>query len=143
MKWWVILWMTVVINEGCVTQQRCLEKFPPETTTSTTTVTRDTSVFVPGRETDTVFIAVPGDTVTVVDTLTQIKIRMVKRPGDTVFVSVDCPGDTVFLPGVIRETEINKTQHHIVRPKPFPWWILLSIATVLFGLGYMINSFKK
>lgn len=51
-----LLILLIIFAQGCVTQKRCLKRFPPATDTTTTIVIRDSVVY---RDT-IIYVAIPG-----------------------------------------------------------------------------------
>lgn len=134
----LIMVVMFMVIEGCVTAEKCNKKFP----SVTTTIIRDTTIFVPSTKVDTVVVAQPGDTIFLTDTITKIKVKFLKySTGDTVFVSAQCPGDTIRVP--VEVTTTTGFDIPIPEKKTPWWWIVLAIVAVAGSVGYLINSLKK
>jgi len=123
---------------SCVTSKRCSRKFPPSIHTET--IIRDTTIITERTKFDTIFNS-SRDTVFLFDQQTQIKIKYFQLPGDSVFVSAECPPDTV----TIQKTVINN-EYTTSDKKSFNWNLFLwacIIGIILFGAGYLIKTIKS
>lgn len=130
----------VTVANGCVTQKRCNEKFPPSV--SRETIIRDTVIITNPTHFDTIFRFSEKDTVYLRDTKTQIKVKVVKVR-DSVWVHSECPPDTITIEKVRVETTIESVRGLITS---HPWrifWIVLAGIGFIFSFGYLINALKK
>jgi hypothetical protein len=130
----------VTVANGCVTQKRCNEKFPPSV--SLETIIRDTVIITNPTHFDTIFRFSEKDTVYLRDTKTQIKVKVV-RVRDSVWVHSECPPDTVRIEKVRIETTVERVRHIL---SDNPWrmlWIVLGIIGIMFSFGYLIRAIKK
>jgi len=134
---WIMMALMILVD-GCVTARKCNEKFP----SMTTTIIRDTTIFIPTTVTDTAFSFIAGDTVFIMDTITRVQIKFLKYPsGDTVFVSAICPPDTIRIP--VEVTTTTGFEIPIPEKKTPWWWFFVAVLATAVGLGYFINALKK
>lgn len=132
--------LLVTVANGCVTQKRCNDKFPPSV--SRETIIRDTVIITNPTHFDTIFRFSEKDTVYLRDTKTQIKVKVVKVM-DSVWVHSECPPDTVRIEKVRIETTVERVRHIL---SDNPWrmlWIVLGIIGIMFSFGYLIRAIKK
>lgn len=128
------LLVLVGILTGCATERRCYRKYPPTIETKTVTVVLDTTIYVPVRKFDTAFVALPGDTVRLVQDV-GVRVTYVNLPGDTVYVDVVCPGDTIYVP-----IETTTTTTHVTTPAPpmsLERGVLQSLERLTVALAYL------
>lgn len=78
-------------------------------------------VFIDRVALDTLFVAKPGDTITI--TRDRLKVKFVDLPGDTVFVSAEVPADTVYK-------TVTKTVTNVIQApdKGLKWWHFILIG---------------
>lgn len=137
-KAWTGMMILVGIGiSSCVTQKRCSQKFPQVTTITT----QDSTIIRPELQTDTIIHVVQGDTVTIHDTITRIKIRVVKMAGDTIFVSASCPPDTIKVTTTITKTVGFPVPVKEEKQTPW-WWFVIAAVTLMFSAGYLVRSIK-
>jgi hypothetical protein len=128
---------------SCVTARRCDLKFPPVNTTET--IIRDTTIITERTTFDTLHVFHESrDTVFFHDKETQIKIKYLRLPGDSIFVSAECPPDTVT---VTKEIINNNTIERRTSSR-FPEGSFWLIAAFIFGLiliaaGYFTKQIKR
>lgn len=130
----------VTVANGCVTQRRCNERFPPSV--SRETIIRDTVIITNPTHFDTIFRFSEKDTVYLRDAKTQIKVKVVKVR-DSVWVHSECPPDTITIEKVRVETTIESVRGLITS---HPWrifWMVLAGIGFIFSFGYLINALKK
>lgn len=139
MKILPVIVLAVVLLDSCVTQKRCSEKFPP--TTETITVIKDTMIVTKSKQIDTIVRFVSRDTIFLKDKETRVEVKLVRLPGDSIFVNAKCPSDTIFVP--IERTTTTKTGFN----PPFPWNKIISIIGLIvagmFGAAFLIGKLKK
>ena len=131
------------ILPSCVTQRACDRKFPP--VTNTETIIRDTTIVTETTRFDTIHVIHEShDTVFFHDVETQIKIKYVNLPGDSIFIQAECPPDTVIV------TKEIKTINTETRPKAFfdragfVWIVgLFILGMILIAAGYFIKQLKS
>ena len=133
----ILILVSILALTSCVTRKRCAEKFPPSIHTET--IIRDTTIITEKTRFETIFNN-SKDTVFLVDKETQIKIKYISLPGDSVFVSAECPSDTITI---TKEIITNNTTES--NSGGFSWtflfWILI-LGVVFFGGGYFIKTLK-
>lgn len=125
----LLIWLTF---SGCVTEKRCMEKFPA----STQTIIRDTTIITNSKSFDTLISFQSRDTIFIRDWKTKIETQLV-RVNDSVFVKTICPGDTIRVEKVIQ----NIIKHEPVEQTKIPWW-LVGITLLVLVLS-IILQFKR
>ena len=125
----LLIWLTF---SGCVTEKRCMEKFPA----STQTIIRDTTIITNSKSFDTLVSFKSRDTIFIRDWKTKIETKLV-RVNDSVFVKTICPGDTIRIEKVIQ----NIVKHEPVEQTKIPWW-LVGITLLVLVLS-IILQFKR
>ena len=139
---WIVAATTVV--SGCKSRQK---HFVPESEP----VVReyfsiseiDTSIIVPAAGFDTVFQWLT-DTITVVDTVTNIKFQLVRLPGDSIYIKPECPPDTVTVTKYRSERVTERETERVYgildgKGKQILVVLLVGIAA-LFAAGYLVLS---
>ena len=127
----IYLFIVILIFTSCVTQKRCLNKFPPDTTTTISVVYRDTVIPVYLPYFDTVYA-----TSTIYDTLVvnqgTVRVRTwVVR--DTIYQNLWQVDTTLYLTidSLIRDTTIKKLDIITIKEKVGLWRFL---SFILFGV---------
>ena len=136
--------LALVANEGCITQQKCAERYPCPELVARETITRikDTVIVTKTLSFDTLVRFGSRDTVFLRDIKTRVETKIVRMPGDTFFVQTKCPPDTVRVEKIIQTTTANTQEiESKANWQPLLWGVLAVVA--LFGLGYLFNSVKK
>lgn len=132
--------VTVLFLNGCITEEKCNQRFPGSTRTET--VFRDTVIITSSQRFDTLF-RFGTDTVYLKDQKTKIEVRLIRVKGDSVFIRSECPPDTVIITKVRQETTVERVKNLFsFSLKKLIWPILLFIL-LLISLGYLLNSLKK
>ena len=87
----------------------------------TDTVYQMTPVEIESVRVDSVFVAKPGDTVTIEKE--RLKVKYVRLPGDSVFIEGECEADTIYkaVPVVVNRKLEAKGGHKW-------WWLLIAAA---------------
>jgi hypothetical protein len=106
----------------------------------------DTSIIVPAVAFDTVFQWVT-DTVTLIDSVTQIKLQIVRLPGDSIWIKPECPPDTVTVTKYRSERVTERQTERVYgildgKGKHILIVLLVGIAA-LFAAGYLANALKR
>lgn len=103
----------------------------------------DTEIVTQFRSFDTIISIQSRDTVIIRDEKTKIETRIVRLPGDSIFVEPICPPDTV----VVTKVKVESFKEKLVESVDKKWYkhIMLAIISVigLFAVGYVVNSLKK
>lgn len=135
----LILFAAVALTlSSCVTAKRCAKKFPP--VIERETIIKDSTIITERTKFDTIFQR-SKDTVFLFDHETKIKIKYVDRPGDSVFVSAECPEDTIT---VRTHTITNNLIHEEGGPGGWFWvLIIFGVSALLFGLSFVIKQIKR
>ena len=100
------------------------------------------TVFVESRKYDTSFVFVPGDTVTLTDTVSRIVTKIIFKEG-AASLSLTIPRDTILIYDTI---QVPVAVHHSIEIQKKPWhgillslwrrfnWLLAIAALVLVGI---------
>jgi hypothetical protein len=134
--------LTTVVNlSSCVTAERCRAKFPESTYRVTTIV--DTTIITSTTSFDTIIRVDSRDTVFVYDATSRIKVKVVRVPGDSIFVRSECPPDTIRIEKIRTETTSERIRNIALNGGKD---LYLSIFLLLFAVlvvSLFINSVKK
>ena len=150
----------LILLTGCVTQKRCLEKFPPvvgsDTVVTEHTVYRDTIIYrhLPG---DTVFVDVPvyidnGQPMTVEPARAETELAMAQSWVERGRLMLELQQkDSILqfkLDSAFRSNKqveyITKTETHQLPPKPFlKWWFSISLVFIVLILVIFVKSLFK
>lgn len=142
---WIVAAMTVV--SGCKSRQK---HFVPESEPVVreyfSIAEIDTSIIVPAAGFDTVFQWLT-DTVVIVDTVTNIKFKLVRLPGDSIYIKPECPPDTVTVTKYRSERVTERETERVYgildgKGKQILIVLLVGIAA-LFAAGYLANALKR
>lgn len=143
-----LLLIAVATINGCVTEQRCFEKYGRIDRSGVEIMTRDTVIIHEGGKIDTFWVpesetykligpdGIKKDTIRLRDTFylnkENIKVRLVKHR-DTIRVHVECPESKTVVPQTIikREYRFNRM-----------WSYLMAIIIVL-GISAVIYFFTR
>lgn len=138
--------LLLLLASSCITQKRCLEKFPPQIVTRDSIILKDTTIYIP------VTVKVPGDSVHLIDTIPCPDVnyhKEVKSPsGETKAVvdihksvlSVDCKTDSLIrrIDSLAAKLKVAEAYHSEVKivEKPeikyrTPIWAWLLLAGVI------------
>jgi hypothetical protein len=134
--------LTTAVNlSGCITAERCRDRFPESTNRVTTII--DTTIVTSSTEFDTIIRINSLDTIFVLDKNTDIRVKILRLPGDSIFVSSECPPDTILIKSIRTETTIERITNLALKGgKGFYLSIFLFLFAVLV-LSLFINSLKK
>lgn len=144
---------------SCVTQKRCLQKFPPQIVTKDSIVVKDTTVYVTFRDT------IPGDSVLLHDSIPCPDVKYHKEitspSGRTTAkvdinkgkLTVDCKTDSLVklidsLKVKLKTTEayhseVKTVEVPVVKNKTPSWAWFLLIANLIYFFGPMIYKLIK
>lgn len=129
----------MMVVEGCVTAQRCAERFPGSTNVVTTIM--DTTIITSSRSFDTIVSVINRDTIFILDKKTDVQVKIVKLPGDSIWVEPVCPSDTITIVKVRTETTFERIQN--LAKKQEMIWVMGFLILAIFALGYLLQSLKK
>lgn len=108
-----------------------------------TITVQDTEIVVLGTSFDTIISLQSRDTIIIRDEKTRIETRVIKLPGDSIFIEPICPPDTV----VVTKVKIETVQEKLVEAVNTKWkrYMLMALVAVvgLFAIGYTVNAIKK
>lgn len=108
-----------------------------------TITVQDTEIVVVGTSFDTIVSLQSRDTIVIRDEKTRIETRVIKLPGDSIFIEPICPPDTV----VVTKVKIETIEEKLVEKVGGKWKkhaLLGFIAVIgLFAVGYVVNALKK
>lgn len=130
-----------MVVEGCVTAKRCQEKFPESTNVVTTFF--DTTIVTSTRSFDTIVSVLNRDTIFIVDKKTDVRVKVVKLPGDSIFVEPICPPDTIVVTKYKTETNVERVRHLIKQNTMEIFLIVFLCFLLLIGVSKLIDSIKK
>lgn len=137
--------LTILILESCVTEKRCRESFPCVNSTEVVTRIKDTTIVTSRTSFDTIFRFRQVDTLFFRDKETRIETKVIRLPGDSIFVESICPGDTIRIEkvvqtiknvGILEDPSLKKAIKFVAFGAGF--LILLLIAG-----GYFLKNLKK
>jgi|TARA_R100000479_G_scaffold84485_1_gene40938 hypothetical protein len=139
----VFFWFIALILVSCVTQKACDRRFPP--IIKTETVIRDTTIVTETTRFDTIHVIHEShDTVFFHDVETQIKIKYVNLPGDSIFIQAECPPDTVIVTKEIVTNNIEERPKRLIDSNGFAWiGALFILGLLLIAAGYFIKQLKR
>jgi|SRR5688572_10677757 len=102
-------------------------------------------IVIPGKETEFVFVEVPGETITLTKDSIQIKYRPGKTVHDTTYLEVKCPPDTVQVwhTNTAEVNEVRCTPKEMVKTMlgigNFGYYLIIS----LMGAGILLGIYFK
>jgi len=134
------IWIIAIIEflSSCATAKKCREKFP--CVESSTTIIRDTVIIAGGRQMDTVFHWTRfQDSIIIQDHETRIETKLIRLPGDSIFVSTDCPSDTIRVEKIIQTTNVIDNDKRDWRVYFWAIFLLLLILVV----GFFLKILKQ
>lgn len=126
-----LLFIAAVLLCSCSAEERLLRllaRNPQLRDTITVTLYDTVPAIVEYVHADTVFVPVPGDTVTIEKD--RLRVRYVKMPGDTVWLEGECLRDTIYVPVKMEADVPGVAPTKIIKETKIPTWIPL----VLMGL---------
>jgi len=129
------------VESGCVTAKRCAEKFPESTNVITTF--RDTTIITSSKSFDTIVSITNRDTIFIVDKNTDVRVKVVRLPGDSIFVQPECPSDTIVVTKWKTETNIERV-HQLVSKNGIEIFLIVFLCfLLLIGVSKIIDSIKR
>lgn len=131
--------LTTTFN-SCITEDICNKKFPPSSRTET--VYYDTVVITHSQRFDTLF-QYSSDTIYLKDQKTKIEVKVVKLPGDSIFIESQCPPDTIMIEKVRKETTIERIKNVVTENYSKLLWVLGLGAAFFWSISMFIKRFKK
>lgn len=143
MRFLSLIILLTILTSSCKThRQGCGPDIGYYPHVQTVTV-QDTEIVVVGTSFDTIVSLQSRDTIIIRDEKTRIETRIVKLPGDSIFIEPICPPDTV----VVTKVKIETVQEKLVEAVGGKWKKHLMIAAVavvgLFAVGYAVNALKR
>lgn len=143
---------------SCITQKRCLQKFPPQIVTKDSIVIKDTTVYITLRDT------IPGDSVLLHDSIPCPDVQYhkeVKSPSGRTSakvdinkgkLTVDCKTDSLnrVIDSLIKlksaqtyHSEVTTVEVPVVKYKTPVWaWIMLAAIALYFLIPIIIKAIK-
>lgn len=138
----ILLLLTILIS-SCKTKHKGFGGDMGYYPTVRTVTVQDTQIVVVGTSFDTIVSLQSRDTIIIRDEKTRIETRIIKLPGDSIYVEPICPPDTVVVTKVKIET-IQEKLVEAVGGKRKNHIIMAIVAVVgLFAVGYVVNALKK
>lgn len=108
-----------------------------------TVTIQDTEIVVLGTSFDTIVSFQSRDTIIIRDEKTRIETRVVRLPGDSIFIEPICPPDTV----VVTKVRVETVEQKLVEAVNTKWkkHLIMGIIAVigLFAIGYTVNALKR
>lgn len=137
-----LVFLTMAVNlVGCITAERCREKFPESTNRITTIV--DTLIVTSTTAFDTIIRIDSRDTIFVLDKETDIKVKVIRLPGDSIFLRSECPPDTIRIEKIRTETTYERIRNLAVNGGKDLYLILFFFLFAILVLSLFINAVKK
>ena len=139
----VLLFVSWIFS-GCITAKKCNQRFPPVITKET--IIRDTTVYTETTKFDTIVQLtkeITRDTMFFHDLETQIKIKYLQLPGDSIYLTAECPPVTVTI---TKEIVTNNVETRIAGFMEGPGiWIIIIVGVCLLALaiGYFIKQIMR
>jgi hypothetical protein len=134
-----ILILTTAFN-SCVTEDMCNKKFPPSSRTET--VYYDTVVITHSQRFDTLF-QYSSDTIYVKDAKSKIEVKVVRLPGDSIFIESECPPDTLLIEKVRKETTIERIKNVVTENYDRLLWVLGLGAAFFVSISLFIKKLRR
>ena len=132
----------MMVANACKVKQRHFVDEPPPIVREYMSIAEiDTQVIAPSVVFDTIFQVLPNDTIVIHDSITKIKLKVIKLPGDSIYISPECPPDTI----TVTKYRVEKKSEMLIergQKKLRLVWGIIVIAG-LFAIGYIANAFKK
>lgn len=137
-----LLLLTILIS-SCKTKHKGFGGEMGYYPTVRTVTVQDTQIVTLTTKFDTIISIQSRDTIIIRDEKTRIETRIVRMPGDSIFIQPICPPDTI----VVTKVKIETIQEKLVEAVGGKWKRHLLIAAVavlgLFAVGYTVNALKK
>jgi hypothetical protein len=140
-----ILTLTILTLDSCVTEKRCRETFPCSNSTEIVTRIKDTTIVTSRTSFDTIFRFKQVDTLFFRDKETRIETKVIRLPGDSIFVESICPSDTIRVEkvvqtiknvGLLQDESLKKAIKFVAFGAGF-------LILLLFAGGYFLKSLKN
>jgi len=134
---------------SCVTQEKCLQKFPPQTTTETETVIEYRDTILQGATIEKVvkkdsLIFLSGETKTYVDTSGLAELTFYRNEYGEVVAK--CEAKQRRIEKLIKEkskTEVIEKVHE-KEVRYIPWWVIAALSvTTLFAIPTLWQFIRK
>lgn len=135
-----IVFLMMVVN-GCVTAERCAEKFPESTNVVQTFF--DTTIVTSSKSFDTIVSVLNRDTIFIVDKNTDVKVKIVRLPGDSIFIQPECPADTIVVTKYRTETNVQRVRHLLNKNGMEIFLMVFLCFLLMIGVAKIIESIKK
>lgn len=131
----------MVVESGCLTAERCAERFPGSI--NRITEIRDTMIVRSSKTFDTIVSFGSRDTVFIQDRLTDVKVKIIRLPGDSIFIEPVCPPDTIRIEKIRIETTEERMINLIKSNGKDFFLIVFILCVALVAFSYFIQSIKK
>lgn len=135
------VFLMMVVEFGCVTAERCAEKFPESTNIVTTFV--DTTIVTSSKTFDTIISVLNRDTIFIIDKNTDVKVKVVKLPGDSIFISPECPADTIVVTKWKTETSTQRIIHLMKNDGIIGFLGVALFLIFIIAVSKLIDSIKR
>jgi len=135
------VFLMMVVESGCITAQRCAEKFPESTNVITTFI--DTTIITTSKSFDTIISVLNRDTIFIVDKNTDVRVKVVRLPGDSIFIQPECPSDTIVVTKWKTETTTQRIIHLMKNDGIFGFLAIALFLIFLIAISKLIDSIKR
>lgn len=140
-----ILTLTILTLDSCVTEKRCRDSFPCSNSTEIVTRIKDTTIVTSRTSFDTIFRFRQVDTLFFRDKETRIETKVIRLPGDSIFIESTCPSDTIRIEKVVQTIKnVGLLEDDSFKKAAKGFLIALSfLILVFFSAGYFAKNIKK
>lgn len=135
------VFLMMVVESGCITAQRCAEKFPESTNVITTFI--DTTIITTSKSFDTIISVLNRDTIFIVDKKTDVRVKVVRLPGDSIFIQPECPSDTIVVTKWKTETTTQRIIHLMKNDGIMGFFAIALFLIFLIAISKLIDSIKR
>lgn len=134
----IFVLLTVAIMAASCHRHVC--EYPyPLAQESTTTIRKDTVIYMNGARMDTIVAFDRHDTLWIRDHETRIETKIQWMPGDSIFVETTCPSDTVRVENYHTET----IRTYMIDEKTKRWlWIVPAMFVLILAMYAIHKLFK-
>jgi hypothetical protein len=135
-----MVFLMMVVN-GCVTAKRCSDKFPESTNVVQTFY--DTTIVTSSKTFDTIVSISNRDTIFIVDKNTDVRVKVVRLPGDSIFIQPECPADTIVVTKYRIETNVERVRNLMYKNGTEIFLMVFLCFLLLIGVSKIIDSIKR
>lgn len=129
--------LLLLLFTGCVTQEKCLRRFP-FTPLSITTEVHDTTIFTRDSILVDTLSYIHMDTV-IRDNKILLRPKLIGSNGIKILwlndsiarITAHCKGDTIKLPAITKTKIITQMQEKVVNKIPLIYWVALALSVLI------------